>query len=152
MYVCILASTTWSLKDIPALCLWSLWSQGEADCPTGSQEELPHTHTHKRKQHRDDYAQRPKPVTDYLGSQIQLHKPSTLSHTHAHTQRGSQRAACQEDEHGQECGKRARAALELCHSHSVNIGAKEQSRKQVWTNLLNLACCSAWFSARKLLT
>ncbi|KAK9530660.1 hypothetical protein VZT92_012148 [Zoarces viviparus] len=56
--------------------------------------------------------------------------------------RASQRAACQESERGRECRERARTVLELGHSHSVSLCAKEQSRKQAWTNLLDLACCS----------
>lgn len=107
--------------------------------------------------HRDDHTHTvSQPVTDRSGTQIRqretpLTPSKTLAHTHAHTRRASQRAACQEGEHGRERGEGARTALELCHSHSVNVGAREQSRKQAWTNLLNLACCSAWLSARKLL-
>lgn len=105
-------------------------------------------HTHVNTSSTDNYSHRLKPGADYSGSLTQLQK---ASHTDAHTQRGSQRAACQEDEHGRECRKPARTALELCHSQSVNVGAKEQSRKQVWTNLLNLAYCYVWLWARKLL-
>ena len=153
VYGCILASATRSVKDILAPCLRSLWSQGAVDCPTGRQEEgtqLPHLYT--RNTHCIEtitHTHSLTPVMDRSGTQIRQREPpplapsKTLAHTHARTRRASQRAACQEGEHGREHGKGAGTALELCHSHSVNVGAREQSRKQAWTNLLNLACCSA---------
>lgn len=97
-----------------------------------------HTH-HTHTQH--NYAHRPKLVTDNSGTQIQLHEPSNgNAHTHRRLARGQRvRRVSMDERVGIEPGQRW-----ICATYTASIPEpRSQSRKQVWTYLLNVAYCGA---------
>lgn len=97
---------------------------------TGGGRTAATQNTHRIETITQMYIHRPKPVPDYSGNRYKRMNPHTVqcSRTHSRraSRRASQRAACQEGAYGRGCRRGARKALELCHSHSVKIGAREQ--------------------------
>lgn len=143
------------VKDILALRLWSLWSQQAADCPAGTQEEgtqLPHTHTHaKHTQLRDNYTHthtQSRASQRLLGQQIQPHEPPTLSKARAQLMEGAPE--------GNVSGgwtrvwKREPGKLWSSATHPASSWVPgKRAKKQVWTNLLDLARCTALTLSQK---
>lgn len=114
------------------LCAFGLCGRRERLIVPQAHRRRAHScHTYTQNTHRIEaitqmYIHRPKPVPDYSGNRYKRMNPHTVKCSRTHSRRASQRAACQEGAYGRGCRRGARKTLELCHSHSVRIGAREQ--------------------------